>query len=121
VVEAVTLMDTNGTQYILFETFLAIGIGGYVSWVILYSVRVPWWKNMLGRHQVVASGFVEFMLLSLFVFTVYPPWQFFMAWVLVVAAGLVAGMMIWRITIWRRLEAAARAATEPAKEEEHDA
>jgi hypothetical protein len=114
--EAVTLMDTNGMQYYLFEIFLATSIGAYLVWVSLYTATVPWWKNMLGRHQVIASGFVEFLLVMLFIFTVIPAWQRVTAWILVVAAGLLAGMMLWRITIWRRLEIAARALAEQPDE-----
>jgi hypothetical protein len=100
------VLDT--LQRYMAIVFLWTAIITYLVWIIDYTRQVPWWKNVVGRHQVIASGFVELLLMSLLLFLSTQSFRMFTDWALVTCAGLMAVMMVWRITIWRKLDKDAR-------------
>jgi hypothetical protein len=91
-------------QRILAVVFLSISIVAYLVWAIDYTIQVPWWKNMLGRHQVIASGIVELFLITQLILLATPYYRPVTDWAMITAGALMAFMMCWRITIWRRLD-----------------
>lgn len=106
---------------LLTEVFLGISIGAYLTWLGDYSRTARWWENMLGRHQVIASGVVEVFLIAIFLYLVAPSWRPATDWLIVASSGGLGAMMVWRITIWRRMENAARIlAAEAEAEQRHN-
>lgn len=98
----------NTTERYMAIVFLWTAIVSYVIWIIDYTRQVPWWKNIVGRHQVIASGVVELWLIAFLLFLSTQAYRTATDWILVGCAGLMALMMVWRITIWRKLDKDAR-------------
>lgn len=98
----------TATQLLCSKVSLTVAVIAYLIWLADYSANVHWWENMLGRHQVISSGVVEVFVIAALLHLAVPAWANWTNWMFAVAAAGLAVMMLWRITIWRRLERAAR-------------
>ena len=113
---------------LLLKIILIADVVSIVAFVADYTRLAPWWRNPIGRTIVVKDILLVLVLipsvLSLF-FTFSRLSSHIAAWVDVVLLGSLAPVMLWRIVVWRRVQAAKAdeppAGGEAAAKEETDA
>ena len=93
---------------LLLKIILIADVVSIVAFIADYSRMASWWRNPVGRTIVVKDILLVLVLipsvLSLF-FTFSRLSSHIAAWVDVALLGALAPVMLWRIVVWRRVQA----------------
>ena len=93
---------------LLLKIILIADVISIVAFVADYTRLAPWWRNPVGRTIVTKDALLVLVLipsiLSMF-FTFNRLSSHIAAWVDVVLLGSMAPVMLWRIVVWRRVQA----------------